>query len=224
MGDPQVDYEVKEFDCGYGGRPFEDISFFPETIQLKDSKDVDCTGTLMEAKYKNKDFIQVLYNVDGYYVMIGLKWNEETQLYTVSEGRELYYDLIYTISLDSQSSLAAAPIEWREEMIRREEETKDADVINTTYFSAGLRCDFYEYEKGLTEEEGWRRIELQYAKEPVDASCGIEHLLTYHIEPKRVPYEDLRHSFAPMPVLYPVFIPKKPCPPPKYPPRRRDDI
>lgn len=224
MGDPQIDYEIKECDCSYVGRPFEDISFFPETIDAKDTRNNPCTGTIMEAKYKNKDHIQVLYNIDGYYVVISLKWDNEENIYKVSNGKELYYNLKYTINEISKTALSTAPLNWREEMIRKEEDTKDADVINTTYFSAKIDCSFYEYERGLTEEEGWRRIELQYAKEPVHAGCGYEHLLTYHIEPKRVPFEDLRHSFAPMPVLYPVFIPKKDCPPPKYPPRRRDDI
>lgn len=178
----------------------------------------------MEAKYKNKDCIQVLYNINNYYVIISLKWDDEEKLYKVSNGKEMYYNLLFIISENSKTQLAAAPLNWREEMIRKEEESKDADVINTTYFSVKLNCDFYEYERGLTEAEGWKRIELQYAKAPVE-SHKIQHLLTYHIEPEKVPYEDLRHTFSPMPILYPVYIPR-PCPPkpPKDYPQRRDDL
>lgn len=47
------------------------------------------------------------------------------------------------------------------------------------------------------------------------------HMATYHMEPKEVPY--LKSTFAPYPVLYPVFIPK-PLPPKHYPPKRREDL
>ena len=222
LGDPQEDRLATECDCHFGGYDFEDITIFPETITGKDSKDKEVEGKLLKAKYRDKDTIQILYNINNYHVMFQLDWDKEEEKYIVSSGKELYYNLLYTASEESVTALQAAPTEWREEMIKKEEDTEDVEVINTTYFSANLNCDFYEYQKGLTEEEGWRRIELQYAKTPVE-SDKIQHLLTYHIEPKRVPYEDLRHSNSPMPILYPVYIPKMPKPPKGY-PQRRDDL
>lgn len=223
LGEPNIDYEVCEDECSFVGHDFEDITIFPETITAIDAKDNEVTGTRMAAKYRDKDHIKVLYNVDGYYVMFELKWNKDDSAYKESSGREIYYNLLYTLSLSSAAELIAAPLDWRAEMERKEEESKDADVINTTYFSASLNCDFYEWQRGLTEEQGWRRIEMQYKDATVPDE--IQHLVTYHIEPHQVPFNNLAHTFAPMPALYPLYLPKPPCPPPHYPkPRRRDDI
>lgn len=223
LGEPNIDCEVCEWEHSFVGHDFDDITIFPETIVAYDVNNVEKTGTLMKAKYRDKNHIKVLYNIEGYYVMFALRWNIHDSVYKVSAGREIYYNLIYSLSLDSAADLAAAPLEWREEMERKEEESKDADVINTTYFGAALTCDFYEWQRGLSEEEGWRRIELQYRDREVPDE--LQHLVTYHIEPDKVPFNNLAHTFVPMPALYPLWLPKPPCPPPHYPkPKRREDL
>lgn len=222
MGEPEQNYSICEDDLSFFGHDFEDTSIFPEEINATDAKDKEVSGKLMAAKFKDKDHIKLLYNINDYHVMFAFIWDEKENKFTPTSGRELYYSILYSLSLTSADEISAAALAWREEMLKKEEETKDADVINTTYFSASLNCDFYDYQRGLTEEQGWRRIELQYKDKVIPNE--IEHLLTYHIEPCKVPFNNLKHTIAPMPALYPIYLPKPPCPPPHYPPCRRDDI
>lgn len=108
-------------------------------------------------------------------------------------------------------------------MEEKEKENENYDVINTTYFSANLNCDFYEYEKGLTEEEGIRRMIAHYPKGIPCKDGSYYHLATFHIEPYKVPMyhpENGKVAFAPIP--YPVFVPS-PCPPRHAHPKRRED-
>jgi len=112
---------------------------------------------------------------------------------------------------------------WRTEMEEAEKESEDLDVINTTYFSAKLECDFYEWEKGLTEAEGIKRIIAAFPNGVPCKDGTYYHLATFHIEPHKVPCyhpENGKVAFAPMPL--PAFIPR---PVQKIsPPKRRGDM
>lgn len=229
LGDPQEDRELRCCDCGFHGYDLENPkSYLADVLSIlnPNEKEEPLNGELQAIKYKDKNNLQALYNVDGYLVVFRITWDEAFERYTISDGTELYYDIEfkpaeYTIE---DSALQA----WRAEIIAKEEEEeeKEKDIINTTFFSAILNCDFYEHDKHLTEKEGWQRMELHWRKMPPphEPPCGphYHHLATYHIEPREVPM--IESKFSPAPVLYPVFIPKPPCPPPKRPPRRRDDI
>ena len=179
----------------------------------------ETTATFVDAKYINKNKIFALYDVARYLVKFEVKWSEEFSRYEFQDGIELYYKLKF--KLTSYEFDDAALQEWRQQKEQEEEESKDKDIINTTFFSAVLNCDFYDYDKKLTEEEGWKRI-YPHLHGDCGCGCGLYHLLTYHIEPKEVPY--LESKFSPNPVLYPVFVPRPPRPPKPYSPRRRDDI
>ena len=95
---------------------------------------------------------------------------------------------------------------WREMIL--EKEKQEIDIINTTYFSAQLNCDFYEWEKGLTESEGIRRIIAEYPDGIRLKDGSYYHLATYHIEPGKIPCyhpQNGKVAFAPFP--YPVYCP-----------------
>lgn len=227
LGNPQDDRELGYYDSswgrvpGYVGYNFTNPEdYFPEHITTEHNE-----GTFKEAKYRNEDIVQFIYDIEGYFVLFSAVYDKTEEIFTFSEGREIYYGLRYVLSEDSIIELATGLEAWRLEKLAKEEETKDMDVINTTYFSAQLNCDFYEYEKGLTEKEGLKRMIALF---PNGIPCGdgtYYHLATYHVEPGKVPCyhpNSGKVAFAPLP--YPVFIPpKRKCPPPP-PPQRRGDL
>ena len=94
-----------------------------------------------------------------------------------------------------------------------EEEAKHKEIINTTYFSAMLNCDFYTQSK--------TPIKSLY---PIidDSQSDLYHLATYHIEPQKV--GETKPSIAPVPWLYPVFIPKPECKNKPKPTWKRKDV
>lgn len=223
LGDPQDDRELRCCDESFSGYNFDSPEkLFPTELDAVPAfdKTETLTGKLLAAKFRSKDFIQLLYDFDKYLVIFKVTWSEEFSRYELRDGKEVYYGIKY--ELKSSEFDDAALQEWRVEKIKEEEENKNKDIINTTYFSAILKCDFYEQDKHLTEKEGLDRMFMKWKK------CGCDkppyyHFATYHIENKEVPCLD--HNFAPTPVLYPIFIPK--CPPtcyPKRPAARRDDL
>lgn len=104
----------------------------------------------------------------------------------------------------------------------KEKINPDLDIINTTHFSALLNCDFYKPIRGLTPEEGMKRI---IAKFPDGVPCGdglYYHLETLHIEPyKRAWWNPNAGKVAFVPMSYPVFVPT-PCKKKKV--FRREDL
>ena len=228
LGDPQDDLELSCCDCTFKGYDLQDPENYLSEIVVIDPTSTEeqpstLTGTIKAIKYKDESNLQALYDINRYLVVFNLTWSEEFSRFEFSEGHELYYNIVFNLAnYDIDTS---ALVEWRNEMIAKEEENEQKDYINTTFFSAILNCDFYEYDKKLTEEEGWKRMELHWKKYPVLPPYGpyYYHLATYHIEPNKVP--ELDHKFSPLPLLYPVFIPKPPHPPcPVPPPQRREDL
>lgn len=235
LGDPQEDLLLqksnpdKYYPC-YEGTDIENTdSIFPETLTFSKrtlpNKDVltdTVIGKFESAKYQDINTVLFIYDSEGYKIMFKALYNSETQEYEIKDGVEIVYKIIYEFPSDSVLELQVNLNTWRASIEEKEKENSDIDIINTTYFSAQLNCDFFEPVRGLTPEEGIKRIFAQY---PDGIPCGdgeFYHLETLHIEPHKVPwFNPSAKKTAFIPMGYPVFIPakcekKKPC--------RRDDL
>ena len=235
LGNPQQDLLLQksnaEVNCGcYKGNPIENAdTIFPQTLSF--SKRILPTeevltdvveGKFVSAIYQTYNVVLFKYESEGYQIVFKTIYNHETKEFDISNGTEVVYGIIYEFPVDNVLELQVNLDTWRNQMIEREEAAKDIDIINTTYFSAILNCNFYEQIKGLSVEEGIRRIIGQF---PDGVPCGegqYYHLETLHIEPNKVPWYNPnvgKVAFSPMP--YPVFVPSK-CKPKKL--YRRDDF
>ena len=207
FGNPQQDYEYREDDGTLFGHDFDDPSaYFPETIVWEEHE-----AHFMAAKYLDKNLVRCMYNIDNYYVLFQIFWLNDK--FEITKGREFYYGLEFTLPEDASTSICEALKEWRRE---KEQEEESKEVINTTFFSAVLNCQFYERDKNLTEKQGYERMRL-HCPYP-----HYHHIATYHCENKPVkPYDT---TFSPVPLLYPVFVPAPPRKPKPPKPHRRDDV
>lgn len=127
--------------------------------------------------------------------------------FKINEGTDLFYKNIKSEISDKDKELInKALLEIREIIINQQTKT----VINTTAFHADLQCKFYEWERGLNEEEGIKRLMLKYPHGiPIDDK-EYYHLETIHIEPGKVPcYHPFNGTPTFMPMPYPVYIPPK---------------
>ena len=127
--------------------------------------------------------------------------------FKINEGTDLFYKNIKSEISDKDKELInKALLEIREIIINQQPKT----VINTTAFRADLQCKFYEWERGLNEEEGIKRLMLKYPHGiPIDDK-EYYHLETIHIEPGKVPcYHPFNGTPTFMPMPYPVYIPPK---------------
>ena len=235
LGDPQEDLLLQKskpdsvYPC-YEGNEIEDAdTIFPATLTFTErvlpsgeTLTETVVGNFESAKYQDFDTVLFMYDSEGYKVMFKALYNSDSQEYEISDGREIVYGIKYIFPSDAVLELQVNLGAWREEMEEKEEEGEDADIINTTHFTAQLRCEFFEPVRGLDPIEGMRRIIAQF---PDGVPCGEDvyyHLETFHIEPNKVPWFNPnagKVAFAPAP--YPVFVPAK-CQ--KKPPCRRDDL
>ena len=217
LGDPQQDFELREEDGGFYGHDFPDPSiYFPETFEY----DEQTTATFLSAKYVNKNFVRVLYEINRYYYQFVIFWIDSGK-YEMSIGKELYYGLLLKMPNEVAQEIEDNLMLWRNDMEEREAAAEEGDLINTTFFSAILNCQFYEFDKKADEKEKVHRMALQ-CNYPNNC-CHHHHIATFHFENEKVP--ELSSKFSPVPVLYPVFIPKdkaKKCKP--KPPVRREDF
>ena len=227
LGDPQEDRELGWFDCKCGRLPgFKGYNFhkpenyFPSEITTTD----EVEGKYLDAKWRNLDLAQFIYIIDGYYVQFDAIWNKRTKEFDLSTGKEVYYGIPYVLNDESYAEVAVGLECWREDMEEKEKENQHYDVINTTHFSAGLNCEFYEWEKGLSEQDGIKRVIQQYPHGVPCKDGTYYHLATFHYEPYKVPlYHPNNGQVAYAPMAYPVFVPK-PCAPPPPKPERREDL
>ena len=200
LGDPQQDYELREEDGGFYGFPFPEPSiYFPQTFEFEDQT----VATFLSAKYVNKDFVRVLYEINKYYYQFVFFWSQADR-YEVTIGKELYYGLLLKMPKEVSDEIATNLLLWRSDMEEREAAAEQGDLINTTFFSAILNCQFYEFDKTATAEEKLHRMNLQCA---YPYPWHKHHLATFHFENEKVP--ELSSKFSPVPVLYPVFITKE---------------
>lgn len=136
LGDPQQDFELREEDGGFYGIPFpEPTLYFPETFTFED----ETVATLLSAKYVNKNFVRVLYEINKYYYQFVFFWSE-TEKYEVTIGKELYYGLLIKMPNEVSNEIATNLLLWRSDMEEREAAREEGDLINTTFFSAILNC------------------------------------------------------------------------------------
>lgn len=127
--------------------------------------------------------------------------------FKISEGKDIYCkNVVSEISDADKEDINKSLLKIREKLINNKQKT----AINTTAFSAELKCHFYEWEKGLTEEEGLRRVMLKYPEGIQIDDNEYYHLETIHLEPGKVPcYHPLNGTPVFMPMPYPVYIPPK---------------
>lgn len=138
--------------------------------------------------------------------MYVFQWSKDFERYEFTSGKEVYYGLNYDLSSETVELIIANLPAWREEQIAKEEEAKDKDIINTTFFSCILNCSQYE--------------QLKPKKCIYPGEEGYHHIATYHIEDEPVPPYQVQ-KFPPL--AYPFFIPVEP---PKTAPKpcRRGDL
>lgn len=214
IGNPQEDYAM----TSQGGKRIEnDKDYFPAEIQINNLQ-----GNFVAAYWGNINHIEFFYEVGGYHVKFIADWDKPNKKFVIPTGKELYYHADFKLSSTDETSIAAKLAEWRTEALEKDKEDKGT-VINTTYFSPRIECDFYEWEKGLTEDEGIRRIIARYPNGVPFGDGTYYHLATFHYEPTGIPCyhpENGRVAFAPMPY----FV----CPPPpkkcKPKPIKRGDL
>lgn len=228
IGDPQEDRKLNWYNCKcgcidnfYGYFFYDHEKYFPNETKIIFNEKEE-TGRFFEAKFRNSDFVQFIYEVNNYLILFNAVYNKDKDEYTISEGVEIFYKEDATLLQDDINVIKENLLLWREMIL--EKEKQEIDIINTTYFSAQLNCDFYEWEKGLTESEGIRRIIAEYPDGIQLKDGSYYHLATYHIEAGKIPCyhpQNGKVAFAPFP--YPVYCPT-PCKPMPRPPRRRGDI
>lgn len=211
LGSPCDSYEISSLPftipdfCGTTIENWKD--YFPETIITKKDK----IGSFYMAKYQyskcccKDNYIKFIYIVDKFYVLFTAIYNEKTNQFNISAGKDIYYGITCEIAKDLEI-LQLGLLKLKEDI--EQMENKDKDIINTSAFSAQLNCKFYEWKKGLDYNEGIKRINIEYPDGiPLDSCGNFYHLATYHIEDKCIPcyHPKKEHPiFAPMP--YPVFI------------------
>lgn len=235
LGDPQEDYELcktdptKFYPC-YKGTYIEDPeTIFPEQLTITkrilpsgETMDETVIAELKAAKYQDLNTVLFVYESDGYVIVFYALYNYVSETYDIKNGMEIVYHIIYEFPEESVLEVQTNLVAWREEMEDKERENEDIDIINTTHFSALLQCHFFDPIRGLTPEEGVKRL---VAKFPEGIPLGEDqyyHLATFHIEPNKVPpYNPNEGKIAFAPIAYPVFVPAK-CQPKKC--VKRDDL
>lgn len=234
LGNPQEDRELvkapRDVNCGcYKGMPIENPEeIFPQTLVFTKRTLPDKTvltepveGKLESAVYQDFNTVLFKYNSEGFIIVFKANYKQDLGEFEILDGTEVVYGIIYEFPADSVLEVQVNLDSWQEKM-KEAEESSEVDIINTTYFSAQLNCNFYKPIKNLKPEEGMKRI---IAKYPDGVPCGdglYYHLETLHIEPHKTAWYNPNAgqvAFAPMP--YPVFVPK-PCKPKKV--YRRDDL
>lgn len=224
LGSPAANYELKPLPIPVKDFIGTTIDFSEEHFLEKITSIKDNEGTFYTAKYADADHIKMVYIFDGYYFIFAADYNEEEQSYDISVGREICYNITCTLKEDILLEMNIKLLDLREFLIEEIKKEEEADDINTTFFSAALECKFYEWEKGLTYEDGVKRMVAKYPHGiPIGEHGEYYHLATFHREPHKVPCyhpENGHVAFSPVPI--PVYIPPKCCT--KKPLHTRDEL
>lgn len=215
IGNPQEDRELITNDDGFTGFDFKDNSIFPQSIKVITTVGEEVDGMFMSAKWCNKDKVKLLYNIENYYVMFVFLWDTQFEKYIYEIGKELYFGIQYTITENSANEIITVLNTWREEVIQREEENKDMDIINTTPFSASLHCQFYKQKNN-------KIVGRAFTNHNTDIEGSWNHIATYHFEKEQV--RPALPPSKPVDLTYPWFIPVPAPKPPKPKPKRRDEF
>lgn len=147
--------------------------------------------------------------------MFILNYDESFSKYTAQIGRELIYGITYELTSAAVESLQEPLLNWRTQMIEKEESCKK-DIINTTPFSVVLNCKYYESccRPGI-------RNPNKFTNYNCDCDDKYQHIATYHAEDCKV--EEAKDPSCQQIGFYPWFVPVAPQCNKKKPPIRRDD-
>lgn len=211
LGNPQIDRELLENDEGFTGFNFKDNSIFPQSIKVYKNNNIEeeIDGFLLSAKWASLDVVKFLYKIENYFVLFIFSWDEQFEKFTNDLGYELYYGIQYIMKNNFIEEIVNILSNWRSKR-KDEENENNIEVINTTFFSASLKCDQYKKNPNTAIRGTFDNLNEDYT-----------HILTYHCEPNKIkPYNAPAQQVIP---VYPVPVPKGPCKKPPRPPRRRDD-
>lgn len=210
LGDTQLDRELLFCDCGFTGFEFKDITIFPTEYEIKPKNETEIKGTFLNARYRNEDKIKLLLKIEDYFVLFILEWDSSFEKWTVKLGKELIYGITYELSDAALETLQEPLTTWRTAFIE-EKEKSTADIINTTPFSAILRCKYYS---PIIKNPR----KTNYVNHNIGE--GYRHIATFHKEDAPVTEAyDTRTMIG----YYPWFVPAPHMSEPPKPPRRRDD-
>lgn len=215
IGNPQEDREVITDDEGFTGFDFKDNSIFPQTIKAITTNGEEVDGEFMSAKWRSKDKVKLLYKIQDYYVQFDFLWDTQFEKYIYEIGKELYFGIQYTITENSANRVIEALNTWREEIIHNEEENANADIINTTPFSASLHCKYYKQKNN-------KIVGRAFTNHNTDIEDSWNHIATYHFEKEQV--RPAPPPSKPVSLTYPWFIPMPAPKSPKSKPKRRDEF
>ena len=169
--------------------------YFPKEIEFNNS---DYKGKLWLSKFNGINFVNVVYKDRKYYILIQLKYNNESELYELKSCQEAFFKVEYELSQKSLEEIQLGLIEWREIIINSPAVyPPKKDVINTTHFSAALECDMYEWTKESFDDAITKLMKKYPDGVPIsDDGVQLYHIATYHVAEWEVPYA-------------PTFVPKK---------------
>ena len=60
---------------------------------------------MVNAKYRSKDVIQIVYKINGYLVLFNGIYNEDSKTYDVTIGREFYYGIKFEINVEDSAKI-----------------------------------------------------------------------------------------------------------------------
>ena len=96
LGNPQKDRAIA-CDWGFTGLEFDE-QIFPTEIQASTNGAEETTGTYINAKYKNKDKVKLLYEIKKYFVMFTFTWDEGEQTYKLTSNKEIYFGIPFNLN------------------------------------------------------------------------------------------------------------------------------
>lgn len=191
LGNPQKDFELLKVAAGDGVIFENENDVIPATITVKNHED----GVLVQARIVNKNYFNVIYEIESYLVSFIIEWNDIHDKYIVSLGTEIYYGSHFMITTESEKEISNNLVLWR----ANQPVDAEMDIINTTHFHCSLDCDFYEYDRTNPDQ-------IQRMSEIVPPDDSYSHIETYHLEPGVVPpYNPTYHqTFCPLPAIDPI--------------------
>ena len=100
-------------------------------------------GEFLNARYRSENRIKLLLKIQDFFVLFIIDWDKDFEKWVCTMGRELVYGINYELSSAGLESLQEPLTTWRTDFLQKKEASK-GDIINTTAFSAILRCEHYE--------------------------------------------------------------------------------
>lgn len=226
LGAPQHDYELTDKYIvipDFKGFPLmNQDKYFPQRVSFDNE---DHHGHLFLSKFNGINYVNVVYMVKHNYILIQLKYDNETEFYELKSCEEAFYGIKYELKKESLEEIQLGLAEWREAIVNAQMPPPPPrkEIINTTHFSSMLNCDMYEWDKSPFEEAVKRLIKKYPYGIPIDEhGHALYHIATYHIEQGEVPYAPFLFGEKGKHVA--PYIPPQPVRKPPAPPKRRGDM